>query len=140
MVTVKNGQNVTTIISNCLRIYPVNGMKNLCFLLTYFSLRMSFTALHVPSVSKVISEAQLGTYTTEPRNISQNPHRQCINTLLTTTIRRINISASSKVTIAVIAKERDPVNLRLKEAFYIRKQKPDINSREERSELTELLF
>jgi hypothetical protein len=47
---------------------------------------------------------------------------------------------SSKVTIAVIAKERDPVNLRLKEAFYIRKQKPDINSREERSELTELLF
>ncbi len=47
---------------------------------------------------------------------------------------------SSKVKLAVIAKERDPVNLRLKEVFYIRKQKPDINSREERSELTELLF
>ena len=34
----------------------------------------------------------------------------------------------------------DPVNLRLKEAYYIRKLRPEINNREERSERTELLF
>ena len=40
----------------------------------------------------------------------------------------------------IVARETDPVNLRLKEAFYIRKQKPAINSREECSKLTDLLF
>ncbi len=40
----------------------------------------------------------------------------------------------------VVTKEIDPVNLRLKEAFHIRRLKPEINNREERSELTELLF
>ena len=49
-----------------------------------------------------------------------------------------NINDSIRVTI--IAKERDPVNLRLKEAHYISKLRPEINNREERSELTELLF
>ena len=44
------------------------------------------------------------------------------------------------ITVTIIAKERDPVNLRLKEAYYIRKLRPEINNREERSELTELLF
>ena len=40
----------------------------------------------------------------------------------------------------IVARETDPVNLRLKEAFYIPKQKPGINSREECSKLTDLLF
>ena len=40
----------------------------------------------------------------------------------------------------IVARETDPVNLRLKEAFCIRKQKTEINSREECSELTDLLF
>ena len=40
----------------------------------------------------------------------------------------------------IVARETDPVNLRLKEAFCIRKQKPEIDSREECSELTDLLF
>ena len=40
----------------------------------------------------------------------------------------------------IVARETDPVNLRLKEAFYICKQKPEINSTGECSELTDLLF
>ena len=44
------------------------------------------------------------------------------------------------ITVTITAKERDPVKLRLKEAYFIRKLRPEINSREERSELTELLF
>ena len=36
--------------------------------------------------------------------------------------------------------ENDPANLRLFEAFYIRKYKPTINSREECSEFADLLF
>ena len=49
-----------------------------------------------------------------------------------------NINDSTTVTI--IAKERDPVNLRLKEAYYTCKLRPEINDREERSELTDILF
>ena len=47
---------------------------------------------------------------------------------------------NDSITVTIITKERDPVNLRLKEAYYIRKLRPEINSREERSELTELLY
>ena len=47
---------------------------------------------------------------------------------------------NDSITVTIIAKERDPVNFRLKEAYYIRKLRPEINSREERSELTELSF
>ena len=47
---------------------------------------------------------------------------------------------NDSITVTIIAKERDPENLRLKEAYYIRKLRPEINNREERSELTELLF
>ena len=36
--------------------------------------------------------------------------------------------------------ENDPANLRLYEAFYIRKYKPILNSREECTEFAELLF
>ena len=45
-----------------------------------------------------------------------------------------------KIYITIVSKETDTVILRLKEAFYIRKHKPKLNSREELSELTELLF
>ena len=45
----------------------------------------------------------------------------------------------NRISVKIVARETDPVNLRLKEAFYIRKQKPEINSREECSELTDLL-
>ena len=37
-------------------------------------------------------------------------------------------------------RENDPVNLRLHEAYYIRKYKPGLNSREECTELNDLLF
>ena len=47
---------------------------------------------------------------------------------------------SSKTIISIIARESDPVNLRLNEAFYIRKLQPTINSRAELTELNELLF
>ena len=36
--------------------------------------------------------------------------------------------------------ENDPANLRLYEAFYIRKYKPTLNSREECTEFADLLF
>ena len=39
-----------------------------------------------------------------------------------------------------IAQENDPANLRLLEAFYIRKYKPTLNSGEECSEYADLLF
>ena len=46
------------------------------------------------------------------------------------------------VTVEIITTENDPVNLRLKEAMHIRKEKPqiNINTREECSELSDLLF
>ena len=44
------------------------------------------------------------------------------------------------VEIKSIVLENDPANLRLFEAFYIRKYKPLINSREECSEFADLLF
>ena len=40
----------------------------------------------------------------------------------------------------MITRENDPANLRLYEAFYSRKHKPELNSREECSELRGLLF
>ena len=44
------------------------------------------------------------------------------------------------IEIKSIVLENDPANLRLFEAFYIRKYKPTINSREECSEFADLLF
>ena len=44
------------------------------------------------------------------------------------------------IEIKTIALEKDPANLRLFEAFYIRKYKPALNSREECSEFADLLF
>ena len=46
----------------------------------------------------------------------------------------------NRISVKIVARETDPVNVQLKEAFYIRKQKPEINSTEECSELTDLLF
>ena len=46
----------------------------------------------------------------------------------------------NRISVKIVARETDPVNVLLKEAFFIRKQKPEINSREECSELTDLLF
>ena len=44
------------------------------------------------------------------------------------------------IEIKSIVLENDPANLRLFEAFYIRKYKPTINSREECSEFADLIF
>ena len=44
------------------------------------------------------------------------------------------------IEIKSIILENDPANLRLLEAFYIRKYKPTMNSREECSEFADLLF
>ena len=56
--------------------------------------------------------------------------------------KHINTCQCTKETllISIIDNERDPLNLRLLEAFYIKKNKPTINSREESSELDLLLF
>ena len=42
--------------------------------------------------------------------------------------------------VNIIMSENDPANLRLYEAFYIRKCKPTLNSREECGEFADLLF
>ena len=42
--------------------------------------------------------------------------------------------------IEIIDRERDPVNIRLLEAFYIKILKPSLNSREESCEMDNLLF
>ena len=47
---------------------------------------------------------------------------------------------SHNIEVKVITRENDPVNLRLYEAYYIRKHKPGLNSREECTELNDLLF
>ena len=44
------------------------------------------------------------------------------------------------IEVKIIVLENDPVNLRLFEAFYIRKNKPTLNSREECIEFADLLF
>ena len=44
------------------------------------------------------------------------------------------------INMKIIMSENDPANLRLYEAFYIRKYKPTLNSREECTEFAELLF
>ena len=44
------------------------------------------------------------------------------------------------ISLKIIATDSDPINLRLKEAFYIEKEKPQISSREECNELSDLLF
>ena len=46
----------------------------------------------------------------------------------------------NRISVKIITRETDPVNLRLKEAFYIRIHKQELNSRKERSELADLLF
>ena len=44
------------------------------------------------------------------------------------------------IDVKIIMSENDPANLRLYEAFYIRKCKPTLNSREECNEFADLLF
>ena len=51
-----------------------------------------------------------------------------------------NNCQNSTISVSILDKERDPVNLRLLEALHIKRNKPQINSREECSELDGLLF
>ena len=44
------------------------------------------------------------------------------------------------IEVKIIMSENDPANLRIYEAFYIRKCKPTLNSREECGELEDPLF
>ena len=44
------------------------------------------------------------------------------------------------IDVKIIMSGNDPANLRLYEAFYIRKFKPTLNSREECTEFADLLF
>ena len=44
------------------------------------------------------------------------------------------------INVKIIMSENDPANLRLYEAFYIRKRKPTLNSREECTEFADLLL
>ena len=48
-------------------------------------------------------------------------------------------NSNFNITAEVITSTPDTVNLRLKEDIHIRKHKPQINSREEYSELSDLL-
>ena len=44
------------------------------------------------------------------------------------------------INVKIIMSENEPANLRLYEAFYVRKFKPTLNSREECTEFADLLF
>ena len=57
-------------------------------------------------------------------------------------LKNISIPARTKTTKAlkIIMSENDPANLRLYEAFYIRKCKPTLNSREECTEFADSYF
>ena len=50
------------------------------------------------------------------------------------------VNTTKEVKVNIIAKDTDNANLRLKEAYYIRRERPKINSKEECSELSDLLF
>ena len=54
----------------------------------------------------------------------------------------VDKKAPHNIELKVITRENDPVNLPLHEAYYIRKYKPGLNSREECAELqvNDLLF
>ena len=45
------------------------------------------------------------------------------------------VSTTKEVKVNIIARDTDNVNLRLKEAYYIRRERPEINSEEEFSQL-----
>ena len=49
-------------------------------------------------------------------------------------------SSESEITVKILIRDNDPVNLRLKEALYIQRKKPKINSKDECNELVDLLF
>ena len=45
------------------------------------------------------------------------------------------VNTTKEVKVNIIARDTDNVNLRLKEAYYIRRERPEINSEEEFSQL-----
>ena len=49
-------------------------------------------------------------------------------------------NGSNDISTTIIARDNDVVLLRLNEAYFIRKEKPQLNSREESSELADLMF
>ena len=49
-------------------------------------------------------------------------------------------SSESEITVKILIGDNDPVKLRLKEALYIQRKKPKINSKDECNELVDLLF
>ena len=51
-----------------------------------------------------------------------------------------NNNISPVISMKIVARDTDPVNLCLKEALYVKKERPQINSREECNELSNLLF
>ena len=59
-------------------------------------------------------------------------------------MKKHNYSSQNKhykgIEVKIITSENDPANLRIYEAFYIRKCKPTLNSREECNEFVDLLF
>ena len=49
-------------------------------------------------------------------------------------------NGSNNISRSIIARDNDMVPLMLKEAYFVRKEKPQFNSREESSELADLMF
>ena len=49
-------------------------------------------------------------------------------------------NSENGISVKILVKDNDPVNLRLKEALCIRRKKPKINSKDECNELVDLLF
>jgi Uri superfamily endonuclease len=67
--------------------------------------------------------------------------KEHLNTENSSVYKHLITYQNTKQNIQVnIIRDNDNVNLRLKEALYIQKEKPSINSRDEYTELADLLF
>ena len=102
----------------------------------YASERMLYTRLPTTNVM------QLSNIGSTIRNVHDriNGH---LSKLASSVFKHLAIcdnNTCTAISVNIIARDTDPVNLRLKEALYMNKEKPQINSREECNELSLLLF
>ena len=126
---------------NCTRVWP----SYLWALLAIFCRKPltadahEFSSLHHDTTSKYYSEYYIGS-TTRFLNDRTKEHLTNDNSSVKKHLTTHHRNNSHNIEVKVITRENDPVNLRLYEAYYIRKHKPGLNSREECTELNDLLF
>ena len=68
--------------------------------------------------------------------------REHLTTVKSSVLRHLSEcqNTTKDVEVTIVERDTDTILLSLKEAYSIRKEKPELNSREERLELAELMF